>query len=143
MQKKCQKCGKLFTAGQGNYRYCPDCRDLMRPPIAKPGEVINGNTLRIDKTAPNTAINPFCDNYHAEDKEEPLQGDMVNHPKHYRLNNGLESIDVIKAALTPEEYRGWCKGNALKYQFRARKKDPDKLTEDYEKAMFFLKELVK
>lgn len=69
--------------------------------------------------------------------------DMVNHPPHYQLNNGIESIDVIRGCLTEEEYKGWCKGNALKYQFRAGKKDPSKTIEDYKKAMFFLNELVK
>lgn len=68
--------------------------------------------------------------------------DMVNHPKHYMLANGLESKDVVRASLTEEEYRGWCKGNALKYQFRAGKKDPSKIKEDYEKAVWFLNELI-
>lgn len=67
--------------------------------------------------------------------------DMVNHPPHYKLSNGMESIDVIRAVLSPEEYKGWCKGNALKYQFRAGKKDPAKESEDYRKAEFYLKEL--
>lgn len=66
---------------------------------------------------------------------------MVNHPPHYKLANGMESIDVIRAILSPEEYKGWCKGNALKYQFRAGKKDPAKESEDYRKAEFFLREL--
>lgn len=43
--------------------------------------------------------------------------DMVNSPSHYRLD-GLEVIDIIKAALTPEEFRGYLKGNDLKYIFR-------------------------
>lgn len=32
MQKKCQRCGKTFTAGQGNYRYCDDCKKKCTPP---------------------------------------------------------------------------------------------------------------
>lgn len=67
--------------------------------------------------------------------------DMVNHPPHYQLPNGLETKEILKQLLTPEEYRGWCKGNALKYQFRTGKKDPTKESEDYRKAGFFLKEL--
>ena len=43
--------------------------------------------------------------------------DMVNSPSHYQLD-GMEAIDIIKAALTPEEYRGYLKGNALKYMLR-------------------------
>lgn len=68
---------------------------------------------------------------------------MVNKPPHYMLANGMESIEVIRATLTNEEYLGWCKGNALKYQFRAGKKNPDKTKEDYRKASFYLKEIDK
>ncbi len=68
--------------------------------------------------------------------------DMVNSPKHYKLSNGMESIEVIKATLTKEEYLGWCKGNALKYHFRAGKKDPDKIVEDYRKSAFYTNEIV-
>lgn len=69
--------------------------------------------------------------------------DMVNKPPHYMLANGMESIEVIRATLTNEEYLGWCKGNALKYQFRAGKKNSDKTKEDYQKAEFYIKELQK
>lgn len=67
--------------------------------------------------------------------------DMVNKPPHYMLSNGIEAIDVIRGVLTVEEYIGWCKGNALKYQFRAGKKNPNKTKEDYQKAMFYLREI--
>lgn len=68
--------------------------------------------------------------------------DMVNHPKHYMLVDGLESKAVLRAVSTHEEYMGWCKLNALKYQFRAGKKDPAKIKEDYQKAVWFLTELI-
>lgn len=48
--------------------------------------------------------------------------DAVNHPKHYQLFPGQEAIDIIEAALTPEEFAGYCKGNALKYRLRAGEK---------------------
>lgn len=44
--------------------------------------------------------------------------DMVNNPPHYQLNNGMEVIDIIEAALTEEEFRGYLKGNDLKYIYR-------------------------
>lgn len=68
--------------------------------------------------------------------------DMINNPPHYQLANGMQTIDIVKALLTYEEYIGWCKGSALKYQFRAGKKDQSKEAEDYGKAGFFLKEIV-
>lgn len=51
----------------------------------------------------------------------PEQPDPVNHPPHY-TQGGIECIDAIQAALTPEEFRGYCKGNAIKYVWRERHK---------------------
>jgi hypothetical protein len=58
--------------------------------------------------------------------------DMVNSPPHYRQGS-IETIDAIKAALTPEEFRGYCKGNAMKYVWRERNKGGDQ-----EKAALYL-----
>ncbi len=44
--------------------------------------------------------------------------DSVRHPSHYRIM-GTEVIDLIHDNLTPEEFRGYCKGNILKYRLRA------------------------
>ena len=38
--------------------------------------------------------------------------DQVNHPPHYQ-RDGIECIQAIEAALTPEEFRGYCKGNVM------------------------------
>ena len=48
--------------------------------------------------------------------EEPKE-DPVNHPAHYKVG-GIETIDYIKAKLTPDEFRGYLKGNLLKYSSR-------------------------
>jgi len=40
---------------------------------------------------------------------------------HYRQGD-IECIDAIRAALTDEEWRGFCKGNVLKYTWRERHK---------------------
>jgi hypothetical protein len=42
---------------------------------------------------------------------------------HYELWNGFEAIDIIKDVLTEDEYKGYLKGNILKYQLRLGKKD--------------------
>jgi len=47
-----------------------------------------------------------------------LPTDMVNSPPHYKIG-GIETIDYIQAKLTPEEFRGYLKGNVLKYTSRA------------------------
>ena len=48
--------------------------------------------------------------------------EKVNHPSHY-MTGGLEAIEVLKLKLTPEEYKGYLKGNCLKYILRADYKD--------------------
>ena len=55
----------------------------------------------------------------ANSVEEPV--DLVNQPPHY-TSGGIECIDALRAALTPEEFIGFCKGNAIKYLWRSRLK---------------------
>ena len=56
---------------------------------------------------------------------------------------GIETIEFIKAKLTPEQYKGWLLGNVIKYSARANHKgcevsDIEKLA-DYSQR---LKELI-
>ena len=48
---------------------------------------------------------------------DAVRPDMVNSPAHY-MQGGIETIDFIEAKLTPEEFRGYLKGNVLKYASR-------------------------
>lgn len=69
--------------------------------------------------------------------EDHISRDNINHPEHY-TSGGIECIDAIRAALTPEEFRGFCKGNVLKYTWRERLKGGD---ESLKKAEWYLKRL--
>lgn len=63
----------------------------------------------------------------------------VDHPNHYGgADNPYEVIKVLEAWMTPEQMSGFCLGNTIKYIGRAGKKDPTKVTEDLEKARFYL-----
>lgn len=64
--------------------------------------------------------------------------DMVNHPPHYTAG-GIECIDALKAALTPEEFRGFLKGNAMKYLWRSNLKNAP--LEDVQKAGWYRERL--
>lgn len=64
--------------------------------------------------------------------------DYVNHPPHYTQGD-IECIEAIRAALTPEEFRGYCKGAALKYIWREQHKGQN---ESLEKAQWYMKEAV-
>ena len=71
--------------------------------------------------------------------ELPIQMvDMVNSPPHYK-HGGIETIDFIKAKLTKEEYRGYLKGNVLKYASRAGHKGS--ATEDAGKMAWYAQRL--
>lgn len=65
--------------------------------------------------------------------------DNVNHPPHYKQGD-IECIDAIRAALTDEEWRGYCKGNIIKYVWRERHKGGD---ESVRKANWYLGRMFK
>ena len=67
-----------------------------------------------------------------------IQKDVVNHPPHY-TDGGIECIEAIEAALTPEEYRGYLKGNIQKYVWREKHKGG---TESLKKAQWYLDRLI-
>lgn len=64
--------------------------------------------------------------------------DIINSPSHHTAG-GIEAIDVMRAKLTPEEFRGFLKGNVLKYVMRANHKGNH--DEDIKKAGWYLNEL--
>ena len=65
--------------------------------------------------------------------EEP-KASTVNHPPHYTVG-GIETIDYIQAKLTPDEFRGYLKGNIIKYTSRAQYKDYPE--EDIDKMVWY------
>ena len=60
--------------------------------------------------------------------------DAVQHPSHYTTGK-IEVIDYIKDKLSPEEFRGYIKGNILKYISREAHKNGN---EDLKKAEWYL-----
>ena len=84
----------------------------------------------------NWGMQPAEDDYHLCNENETK--DMVNSPKHY-TDGQFEVIDVIKDWLTEEEFRGYIKGNTIKYVSRERLKNGD---EDLFKTLFYLNYLM-
>lgn len=64
--------------------------------------------------------------------------DMVNHPKHY-TSGKIEVIKIMEDQLNPEEYRGYIKGQVIKYITRERHKNG---LEDLKKAQWYLTRLI-
>jgi hypothetical protein len=65
--------------------------------------------------------------------------DLVNHPPHY-TQGGIECIEAIQAALTPDEFRGYCKGQVIKYIWRAEHKGNP--AQDMRKANWYMQWLI-
>lgn len=72
------------------------------------------------------------------EKHKDVFKDNVNHPSHY-TDGGIECIEAIEAQLTPEEYRGYLKGNVAKYVWREKHKGG---TESLQKAQWYLTRLI-
>ena len=65
--------------------------------------------------------------------------DAIN-PDHYKVG-GIETIDYLEAKMTPEQFEGFCVGNALKYISRAGHKND--AAEDYRKAIWYLERIIR
>lgn len=68
-----------------------------------------------------------------------IASDLVNHPPHYTSGGAIECIEAIEAQLTPEEFRGFLKGNIAKYGWRERHKGG---TESLKKARWYIDRLI-
>ena len=64
--------------------------------------------------------------------------DPVEKPVHYAAGS-VECIDAIEAQMTPDEFRGYLKGNVVKYLWRERKKGGK---ESLKKAKWYLNKLI-
>lgn len=152
----CKICGKEFEqTGKGRPAVnCPECREAlkheqkpqMKVRSPKPKATVHVATeedkvKQYGKIEPKPVVDesPTIGESVTEDKPTKMLNDAVHHPSHYTLPGlTIESVDVIRAVLTPEEFKGWCKGNALKYSLRAGRKDPAKEVQDLAKAGVFL-----
>lgn len=72
--------------------------------------------------------------------EQNEKNDIVNNPRHYKGNKGIETIDFIENVLTREEFIGYLRGNVIKYQSRANLKG--RKEEDLKKAKWYSDKLV-
>lgn len=154
----CKVCGKEFEqTGKGRPAVnCPECREALKheykaPSKVKPAEPKANPTVVVateeekakqyGKIEPKPVVDeaPTIGESVTDGKPMDTMNDAVHHPQHYTLPGlTVESVDVIRAVLTPEEFKGWCKGNALKYSLRAGRKDPTKEVQDLAKAGVFL-----
>jgi hypothetical protein len=63
--------------------------------------------------------------------------DKVNKPPHYE--GTIECIEAIKSAMSKEAFKGYLKGNIMKYIWRYDRKNG---VEDLQKAQWYLNRLI-
>lgn len=73
-------------------------------------------------------------------KAEEEKHDPVNKPSHYTQGE-IECIDAIEAALGPEGFKAFCRGNVIKYSWRTEHKHKDG-QQDLEKARWYLNRII-
>lgn len=136
MAKKCTECGKEFK-DKGNI--CPQCLDAMRHNLTMEGDEPNFGVppasvriVSIDEVQGNIMAHML-----SEKNEKP---EAVNHPLHYGGDTPFECIKVLANWLSKDEYRGFCRGNFIKYVCRLGKKDDS--VQELKKARFYLDKLI-
>ena len=81
------------------------------------------------------------DAFTSNDLDTLTASDNVNHPKHYKSESGLETIDVIEAFTSDlKGIEATDTGNILKYICRWKHKNG---LEDLKKAQWYLNHLIK
>lgn len=116
--KRCDKCGYYYL----NFHECDAVIDLTKGNNAKC--VSCGESYRLED-------GHCCD---VNSKKQAIEHDAVNHPKHYCSHpSGVECINVV-------EHMNFCRGNAIKYVWRAGGKGEtiEKEIEDLEKAGWYI-----
>ena len=127
----CGNCGGIIPYFNGEIPKCTHCgwdatmgASLTRPTETPPPVcTVCGSHIN-----PDYQTGPVCGACLKE------REDVVLSPSHYTAG-GIETIDFIKAKLTPDEFRGFLKGSIIKYLSRANLKGSEE--QDYAKASFY------
>ena len=91
----------------------------------------NASRFDWDRVTNKTGLEPWATL--AEEEE-----DMVGAPKHYNSGN-IECIDAIEESMSSHAFKGYLKGNCMKYLWRYDYKG--KQVEDLQKAGWYLRRL--
>lgn len=69
-----------------------------------------------------------------ENKKTPAEG-TPEEAVHY--HGAVEPIELMQSILTPDEFKGFLKGNAIKYAFRAGRKEGETAEKDRNKFLVY------
>lgn len=105
----------------------------------KENDMINPMTGRVESMDMSSNTDKVVDNLIEKltDERTHKVASKVDHPSHYNTGK-VETIKILKDFLTDEEYKGFLKGNIIKYLHRYEHKNG---IEDLDKASWYLNEL--
>ena len=115
---------KLAEKGQELKRSANVDAQVAQIKVKRVAQLLNEWSNAPVEIVPPKTITPVTAPILESEWKNIIQPDPVNHPAHY-THGGIETIDFIQAKLTPEEFRGYLKGNILKYGSRIGHKDND------------------
>ena len=93
----------------------------------------------IENNPLTNALKSYAAEAEKELKEEEEE-DMVGSPRHYNTGN-IECIEAIEESMSSHAFKGYLKGNCMKYLWRYDYKG--KQVEDLQKAQWYLAKLLK
>ena len=99
--------------------------------LQKKHPAIDESLMKVYLDMAEAEMNPFDD----DDEEQ----DVVNNPDHYNTGN-IECIDAIEESMSSVAFKGYLKGNCMKYLWRYDYKG--KQVEDLQKAQWYLARLL-
>jgi hypothetical protein len=110
----------------------------QHPPLEVPKRTIDESLMQVylDMAEEERWVDESLEEIIARQDEEE---DVVNNPDHYNTGN-VECIEAIEESMTPEAFRGYLKGNCMKYLWRYSYKG--KPVEDLQKAQWYLAKLL-
>ena len=102
------------------------------------GRVEDGDACPLQKEKINVCLSTSSRPYWIPKTKEETPCEHDPKSRYYGVG-GIETLEVIRAKLTQEQFHGFCLGNAIKYLCRANHKAD--YPRDIEKAEFYTKEI--
>ncbi|UYB00606.1 hypothetical protein OLACOIGA_00044 [Enterococcus phage vB_Efa29212_2e] len=104
---------------------------------------VNFEDSKCDGVEPDVEVMTYDEYLYMSGGVEPdvevyFESDLIDKQDHY-TNNGIQPIEIMKANMTKEKYRGFLEGNILKYPLRYEDKNG---LEDLKKAKTYLTWLI-
>jgi len=93
----------------------------------------------VEPTKIDDLMKVYVEMSQAELEKPDPEADAVNSPDHYNTGN-IECIDAIEDSMSPAAFKGYLKGNCMKYLWRYDYKG--KPVEDLKKASWYLSRLI-